>query len=62
VYRSFYAEITLRIQELITLTVLAGFSSSLDNWGLGLLGQFGFFDRVPVNFNLPLGYFEIQSV
>ena len=42
------------------MIVYAGFTVGLDNVGLGLLGQSGFFDRVNVCFHHRSGIFAIE--
>ena len=48
------------IQNLVILPTYVGFTSGLDGLGIGLLGQAGFFDRVPVCFNHADGVLQIS--
>jgi hypothetical protein len=47
-----FANITLDIQGIIRIPIYAGFTVGLEPWGVGLLGQTGFFDRFNVHFKL----------
>jgi hypothetical protein len=38
-----------------------GFTDNLDAWGIGLLGQFGFFDRFKVCFDLRQKRFDLEQ-
>ena len=40
------------MQGVIKFPVYADFTTGLDPWGLGLLGQVGFFDRFNIGFRL----------
>jgi hypothetical protein len=40
--------------------VIAGFTEDMDGRGIGLLGQYGFFDRFKVQFDLPAGRFWVE--
>ena len=59
---TYYWNIKLDLQGLTTLDVYAGFTTGLESYGLGLLGQTGFFDRFPVAFDLKNGIFMIDVV
>lgn len=47
-----FASISLDLQGVIELPLYAGFTTGLDQWGYGLLGQVGFFDRFNIAFRL----------
>jgi hypothetical protein len=47
-----FVNIRIDLQGLIEFPVYAGFTTGLDEWGCGLLGQTGFFDRFNVGFRL----------
>ena len=51
------------MQGVITFPVYAGFTIGLEQMGLGLLGQIGFFDRFNVGFRLmeSICYIEIPE-
>ena len=55
-----FSHVTLDLQGMVQLPVFAGFTIGLEHWGLGLLGQSGFFERLSINFDLPRGVFEID--
>src|ERR1035438_10061759 len=43
-----------------TIDVLAGFTEGMNTLGMGLLGEFGFFDRFKVLFDHPAKLFHIE--
>ncbi len=45
----------------LQIQVYTGFTDGLDHWGVGLLGQSGFFDRFKIHFDLQSGIFEIET-
>ncbi len=57
---TYYWNIRIELQKLVTFDVYAGFTEGLDAWGVGLLGQSGFFDRFPASFDLRNGLFQID--
>ena len=57
---SSYWPVRIEFPGVAMLEVYAGFTSGLDNVGIGLLGQSGFFDRVDVVFNHRAGTFSID--
>jgi hypothetical protein len=57
---TFYWTIGIEIPTIATLEIYAGFTSGLEGVGLGLLGQFGFFDRAKVEFDHRAGLFAIE--
>jgi hypothetical protein len=61
VYNSaFFHNIQLDLQGIAPLPAYVGFTDGLNQWGVGLLGQSGFFDRVGVHFDLHNGKLEIE--
>jgi hypothetical protein len=46
-------------EEPITFDLEAGFCTTLEHVGFGLLGQEGFFSRFPISFDLPNGLFRV---
>src|SRR5216684_4035818 len=57
---TYYWNIRIELQKLVTFDVYAGFTEGLDAWGIGLLGQSGFFDRFSTRFDLKHGLFQID--
>jgi hypothetical protein len=43
-----FANVTIDLQGLVQFPVYAGFTSGLDQTGVGLLGQTGFFERFKI--------------
>jgi len=56
-----FHNITIDLSGFAPFQVYAGFAEHLDNLGMGILGQKGFFDRFKVHFDLPQGNFEIEG-
>lgn len=56
---TYHWNLTMDIQGVVSLPTYVGFTSGLDLWGVGLLGQAGFFDRIPVHFDNNNGVFQI---
>ncbi len=48
-----FVNINIDLQGVVQFSVYAGFTTGLDQMGMGLLGQAGFFDRFNVAFRLP---------
>ena len=46
-------------QEPLTFPLYAGFCETLEHFGMGLLGQEGFFSQFAIQFHASDGYFEI---
>jgi hypothetical protein len=60
--RNLFCNVEIEVENFLRATVLAGFTEDLDGWGIGLLGQNGFFDRVRgVSFNYQGGTFAIET-
>jgi hypothetical protein len=57
---TYFWNLEIDLQGLTRFPVFAGFTPGLDQLGLGLLGQSGFFDRFNISFNLRQGIFEIE--
>jgi len=57
---TYFWNIRIEVQKLVTFDVYAGFTRGLDAFGVGLLGQSGFFDRFPTSFDLRNGLFQID--
>jgi len=55
----YYWSITIDIGP-TQIDAVAGFTEGMNSKGCGLLGQFGFFDRFKVHFDLPNGLFWID--
>ncbi len=58
---AFFHNITIDLQGVVQVQVYVGFTDGLEQWGVGLLGQSGFFDRFNVSFNLRQGIFEVET-
>lgn len=56
-----YWSIEIDLQGVIRYPCFVGFTDGLNDWGIGLLGQTGFFDRFKVRFDLQGGIFEIET-
>ena len=56
-----YFNLEIDLQGMIRFPVYAGFTSGLDDLGLGLLGQAGFFERFHVRFKLSDRLYEIET-
>ncbi|HEX4544061.1 MAG TPA: aspartyl protease family protein [Candidatus Acidoferrum sp.] len=46
-----FAHVTLDLQGLAQFSVYAGFTTGMDRFGIGLLGQTGFFERFKIRFD-----------
>jgi hypothetical protein len=57
---TFYWPVKIEFPGVLALDVYAGFTAGLDNVGLGLLGQNGFFDRAKVLFDHKAGLFHVE--
>jgi hypothetical protein len=57
-----FFDIEIDLQGVTRFPVYAGFTSGLDDIGLGLLGQSGFFDRFNVHFKLAERIYEIETI
>lgn len=57
-----YFNVEIDLQGMVRFPVYAGFTSGLDDLGLGLLGQSGFFDRFNVHFKLAERTYQIEPV
>src|SRR5712692_6940893 len=49
---TYFWNLTINLQQLAVFDAYTGFTTGMDAWGLGLLGQDGFFDRFPTQFDL----------
>jgi hypothetical protein len=56
------SQVEIDLQGIFRFPVYAGFTSGLDDIGLGLLGQSGFFDRFNVHFKLAERIYEIETI
>jgi hypothetical protein len=57
-----FFNVEIDLQGIFRFPVYAGFTSGLDDIGLGLLGQSGFFDRFNVHFKLAERIYEIETI
>jgi len=56
-----FFNLTLTIGTVLTYQTRVGFTPALEAFGVGLLGQQGFFDRFKVEFDLRAGVFYIEE-
>lgn len=56
----YFADITRDSHGVCKLDARVGFSAGVDAWGIGLLGQIDFFDRVGVTFDHAAGVFYLD--
>lgn len=56
-----FFNVEIDLQGVIRFQVYAGFTSGLDEIGLGLLGQAGFFEKFHVRFKLSQRIYEIEA-
>jgi len=57
-----FFNVSIDLQGLVRFPVYVGFTAGLDNVGIGLLGQNGFFDRFHVHFKLTQRIYEIEPI
>jgi hypothetical protein len=55
-----FANVTIDLQGLVQFPVYAGFTSGLDQTGVGLLGQTGFFERLKITFDYSKKMYSIE--
>ncbi len=55
-----FANVTIDLQGLVQFPVYAGFTSGLDQTGVGLLGQTGFFERFKITFDYSKKMYSIE--
>jgi hypothetical protein len=58
---TFHWNVTLDFGGVLVIPALVGFSDGVNAFGVGLLGQFGFFDRVNVQMNYRKREFYIET-
>jgi hypothetical protein len=58
---TYYADLQVTLDRGIQFTSYVGFTPALDPQGIGLLGQFGFFDTYNVHFQLKQSKFMIDT-
>jgi hypothetical protein len=49
---AYFCDVVVELPGLTSFPLRAGFTEGLNHWGIGLLGQDGFFNRFRVNFRL----------
>lgn len=57
---TYFREIGIDLQGIAQFRAYVGFTTGLENWGFGLLGQTGFFDRFKVTFDPPNGLYHLE--
>jgi len=55
-----YCNVTLDLGE-IAFQVYAGFTTGMDQFGIGLLGQDGFFDKFKITFDYVHGLYTLET-
>jgi hypothetical protein len=60
-YETVRIEIPVAVGMTITFTARAGFTAGMENLGIGLLGQTGFFEAFPTSFNHQAKTFTIEA-
>lgn len=55
-----YCNVTLDL-GVIDFQVYAGFTAGMDQFGIGLLGQDGFFDKFKITFDNPHGSYTLET-
>jgi hypothetical protein len=58
---TWYDTITIDLGDGIAFSAYTGFTQGMDQMGLGLLGQDGFFDHFRVEFLLSQGVFTVET-
>jgi hypothetical protein len=57
---AYFFDVEIEIVGITKYSSSVGFSPAVNKWGYGLLGQNGFFDRFPLEFDLPHGIFALH--
>ena len=58
---SFFHSAEIEVEDFLRTNLNVGFTEGLNAWGIGILGQVGFFDHVKnVNFNFESDVFTIE--
>lgn len=57
----FFDDIGVSVGNVPRFSTTVAFSAAMDQCGLGLLGQNGFFDRFKVDFDLPKKFFYVED-
>ncbi|HEY0701312.1 MAG TPA: hypothetical protein VGD60_00965 [Candidatus Acidoferrales bacterium] len=58
---AYFFDVDIEVAGITKYSASVGFSAALEKWGHGLLGQAGFFDRFPIEFDLPNGIFALHA-
>ena len=56
-----YCNVTIDLAGIGQFQVYAGFTTGMDQLGIGLLGQAGFFDRFKITFDHPNKTFTLET-
>lgn len=59
---AYFFDLELEIVGITKYSISIGFSSIMDKFGAGVLGQNGFFDHLSLGFYLPRGVFAISTL
>jgi hypothetical protein len=57
-----YTNVTLDLQGQMQFEVYAGFTTGMDQLGLGLLGQVGFFERFKITFDYTNKLYTLETI
>jgi hypothetical protein len=57
---AYFFDLQIAIQNVAKYHIPIGFTAALEDFGIGLLGQNGFFDRFRVGFNFKKGIFTLN--
>lgn len=55
-----YCHVTLDL-DVINFQIYAGFTTGMDQFGIGLLGQDGFFDKFKITFDHAHGLYTLET-
>ena len=58
---TYHWPVGIDLQGISRFEVYAGFTTGLEPWGIGLLGQSGFFDRFRISFDHARGLYYIET-
>ena len=56
-----FANVMIDLQGLIQFPVYAGFTTGMEQLGMGLLGQTGFFERLKITFDYSKKFYTIET-
>ncbi len=56
-----FTNVMIDLQGLIQFPVYAGFTTGMEQLGMGLLGQTGFFERLKITFDYSMKFYTIET-